>query len=320
MKDLFLSLFLAVLLTNTGHAQDPVFSQFYANPIYLNPALAGANVCPRFIVNYRNQWPKIPETFVTVNASYDQYVERFHGSIGVIATGDKAGVYRTFDAGLIYAYRMQLAQDFFVSAAVQMSYYNINADFSSLTLPDQFSNQGITSNTSIDQAVLDHALNENYTDFSAGIVAYSKDFYGGFSVAHIAEPSTSLQMKFTAHAGLVIDLKQKKSNYRTKEMPTVSPNILYQQQNNSQFFYGGFYVNTYPMVFGIWTRYAMNNFDAFTFLVGLQQERFKVGYSYDLTISKLTPNTGGAHEISLAFSFFCPDKKYKMKMINCPKF
>ncbi|MGM0478992.1 MAG: type IX secretion system membrane protein PorP/SprF, partial [Bacteroidota bacterium] len=37
----------------TVRAQDPQFSQFYANPIYLNPAFAGSHGCPRFAANYR---------------------------------------------------------------------------------------------------------------------------------------------------------------------------------------------------------------------------------------------------------------------------
>ncbi|MEY4865383.1 MAG: hypothetical protein RLZZ114_812, partial [Bacteroidota bacterium] len=38
-------------------AQDPHFSQFYANPIYLNPAFAGVAQCPTVHANYRNQYP-----------------------------------------------------------------------------------------------------------------------------------------------------------------------------------------------------------------------------------------------------------------------
>ena len=36
-----------------GKAQDPIFSQFYANPLYLNPAMAGSAVCPRLNLNYK---------------------------------------------------------------------------------------------------------------------------------------------------------------------------------------------------------------------------------------------------------------------------
>ena len=40
-------------------AQDPQFTQFYANPLYLNPAFAGTARCPRICMNYRNQWPNL---------------------------------------------------------------------------------------------------------------------------------------------------------------------------------------------------------------------------------------------------------------------
>jgi type IX secretion system PorP/SprF family membrane protein len=63
-------------------AQDPQFTQFYANPLYLNPAFAGAKRCPRVNMNYRNQWPAISGTFVTYNASFDMHIDALHGGIG----------------------------------------------------------------------------------------------------------------------------------------------------------------------------------------------------------------------------------------------
>ena len=52
-------LFAFPFLTGESFAQDPEFSQFYANPLYLNPALAGVTICARANANYRNQWPAI---------------------------------------------------------------------------------------------------------------------------------------------------------------------------------------------------------------------------------------------------------------------
>ncbi|MBM3453456.1 MAG: type IX secretion system membrane protein PorP/SprF, partial [Bacteroidetes bacterium] len=52
-------------------AQDPTFTQFYANPIYLNPAFAGSHGCARIASNYRNEWPQLTGNYVTYAAAYD---------------------------------------------------------------------------------------------------------------------------------------------------------------------------------------------------------------------------------------------------------
>ena len=62
--------FSTFLNTKKAHAQDPAFSQFYANPLYLNPAFAGTNDCPRVNLNYRDQWPGIGRTYVTTSAKH----------------------------------------------------------------------------------------------------------------------------------------------------------------------------------------------------------------------------------------------------------
>ena len=70
-----LFLFFLVGVNNKVIAQDPIFTQFYSNPIYLNPAFAGSRVCPRFALNYRNEWPNISGNFITTAAAYDQKPE-----------------------------------------------------------------------------------------------------------------------------------------------------------------------------------------------------------------------------------------------------
>ncbi|MGM0621184.1 MAG: type IX secretion system membrane protein PorP/SprF, partial [Bacteroidota bacterium] len=52
-------------------AQDVSFSQFYASPLYLNPAFAGSVEIPRFTVQYRNQWHAFNNAYTTYNAAFD---------------------------------------------------------------------------------------------------------------------------------------------------------------------------------------------------------------------------------------------------------
>ncbi len=82
---------LVLFVSINGFSQEPEFTQFYANPIYLNPALAGSNGCPRFNMNHRNQWANISGAFVTNSVSYDQFVNVLQGGVAVSVTNDMAG-------------------------------------------------------------------------------------------------------------------------------------------------------------------------------------------------------------------------------------
>jgi hypothetical protein len=44
---IFLIFFALIAWSSVSVAQDVVYSQFYANPVYLNPALAGGKLCNR---------------------------------------------------------------------------------------------------------------------------------------------------------------------------------------------------------------------------------------------------------------------------------
>src|SRR6185437_7654822 len=62
----------AYFIPGPATAQDPAFSQFFASPLSLNPALTGKfNGSVRVAGNYRNQWPQINNAFITSTVSID---------------------------------------------------------------------------------------------------------------------------------------------------------------------------------------------------------------------------------------------------------
>ena len=127
MKKLVLVFFAVIsclIFSNEVKAQDPHFTQFYANPIYLNPAFAGSHRCPRIIFNYRNQWPNISGTFVTTSFSYDMRVEAVSGGIGIHFLNDKAGLGTmgiTRFSGM-YAYQLAVTREFSMAFGFQATY------------------------------------------------------------------------------------------------------------------------------------------------------------------------------------------------------
>src|SRR5918993_275054 len=108
LKRLFLCVFVVAHLA--ADAQDPQFTQFYANPLYLNPAFAGSVRCPRVGLNYRNQWPALNKAYITNSASYDQHFDAINGGIGILVLTDKAGegTLSTTNISGMYAYQLNL--------------------------------------------------------------------------------------------------------------------------------------------------------------------------------------------------------------------
>ena len=317
----------ALLLITSGIAkgQDPTFSQFYANPLYLNPALTGVDRCPRFLMNYRNQWPNISGQFVTYSASYDQHVDAVSGGLGGMVMADIAGngILQTINASAFYSYELSVTKKFSIRTGFQATYVQKSINWEELTFPDMIHPRyGFIYQTN--EIPIEN--NVNYVDFSAGIVGYTKHFYGGFAAHHLTTPDekflttgeSELPMKLTAHAGFYLPY-----NKRHPDDGYFSPNILFQQQGaattgnpNARQLNFGFYTKKGPLVAGLWYRFE----DAIIAIIGIQAEYIRFGYSYDITTSQLSLATGGAHEISFALNLDCKPKRVKFRPLNCPKF
>jgi type IX secretion system PorP/SprF family membrane protein len=296
-------------------AQDPEFTQFYANPLYLNPAFAGSARCPRICLNYRNQWPNISGTYITYSASYDQHFDKLAGGLGLLVTNDKAGqgTLTTTNASALYSYQLNISREFSMKFGFQATYFQKSIDWSKLTFGDMIDERrGFVYDTK----ELTALSKKSNVDLSAGILGYSKRYFFGAAFHHLTQPDegfigvSKLPMKITAHAGAVLPIGDKGNEI------FISPNVLYQRQQDFQQLNLGLYVVRGAIVGGLWYR----NQDSFIALIGFQQHFFKVGYSYDLTVSKLTNATAGSHEISFSLQFECRPKKKKFRTVNCPSF
>ncbi len=132
-------------------AQDPIFSQFYGNPLYLNPALAGAEHCPRVNLNYRNQWPGLNgTTYATYSASYDQYINKLAGGVGLLILHDVAGPasLTTNNISGMYNYHLKVNHTFNLNFALQGTWFQKSIDWSKLTFGDMIDKRlGFVYNT-----------------------------------------------------------------------------------------------------------------------------------------------------------------------------
>ncbi|MCB0396413.1 MAG: type IX secretion system membrane protein PorP/SprF [Flavobacteriales bacterium] len=321
MKKMYL-LGAAVIMTmafrSECYSQDSHFSQFYANPLYLNPAMAGSSRCPSLHMNYRNQWPALSGNFVTASASYDQYVKSAEGGLGFYILRDQAGqsTYTVHQAAAMYSYHQDITRSTKVQFGVQAAFIQRTLDWDKLIFGDQLDpKMGLMWNTK-EQRPVD---SKSMVDISSGIVINNKHIFGGVAVHHLTEPDeafmnlgeSKLPMKYTIHAGMNF---YQHGNKR----PSLSPNVIYQRQGDFKQLNMGLYWDKEPLVFGIWSR--MIERDAVILTVGLKGDKYQLGYTYDATISKLATFSAGAHELSLSFLFECKNRPKKFRTMFCPSF
>ncbi len=325
IKNTVISAF-AFCISGNSMAQDPEFTQFYANPIYLNPAFAGSHGCPRLNINHRNQWPSISGAFITNSISYDQYVNILQGGIAVLITNDMAGqnTLNWSTLNLAYAYHLQMTRTFSLLIGAQATWNQKFLNWNKLSFGDQIDpRRGFIYQTG--DLPRGNVLNNNwgtrgFFDVSAGIVGYSKIFYFGFAAKHLNTPQESMilgdskmPMRFTGHAGANIEFG-KGSQYQN--VTSISPNVIYTYQDGFMQLNLGTYIKYGVFTAGFWWRAR----DAFILTIGVDAKTFKFGYSYDITISKLTNASGGSHELSMGFNFNCKKKLKKFRTISCPSF
>lgn len=332
--------FLLLLLTTAVElrAQDPQFTQFYASPMYLNPAFAGANVCSRLSTNYRNQWSGIPGSFVTYSAAFDQSAPSFNSGFGLLFMNDKAGSgnLRSTSVNLLYSYEMQLTKKIAARLGIEAGRVVRDVNFYDLVFADQISRGGtVTIEVPSNDKV-------KYLDFSSGLLVYGKRFWAGLSTHHINKPNQSLvgfdsplPIKYSIHAGYNLPVGTSTLKKSEIEKQFFSPALNYRAQGKFDQLDLGLYYNNNPLVLGVWYRGlplfkayepGYRNDDAIAILAGVTlNENLRFGYSYDLTLSKLATSTGGSHEITLAYQFcnyknMKKSKKRKPILIACPKF
>ncbi|MDR7128390.1 type IX secretion system PorP/SprF family membrane protein [Algoriphagus sp. 4150] len=324
-------------------AQDTQYSQFYAAPLYLNPALTGASELTRVGVNYRNQWPGLDHSFNSYSAYIDHYIFDYNSGIGLIFNGSKESLANlsTNEIGLSYAYRLKLGENMFFRIGGMASYMQRDAFFSDLVFGTQIdiingNIGGITDE--LDGVPIDSRY--SFIDYSAGGMFYSNKIWLGASVHHLSEPNTSfvegqiskLPMKFSAQGGIKFDLPPGRRDYFTHAYAERSLSFAfnYKQQDPFNQLDVGAQLFVDPLALGVWyrglpTKNNLPNNEAIIGVVGVSlPSGLDIGYSYDVTISKLgLKNSGGAHEISLTYSFLWGDEKnrnQKSKVIPCFKY
>jgi type IX secretion system PorP/SprF family membrane protein len=342
---------LAVFIPLRAFSQDPQVSQNYAMPLNMNPAFAGISNNVNVNLLHRNQWPNLTSNYQFSAISVDIGLEKYKSGLGLLITSDSQfSALTTNSVSLQYAYHLSLNENYSLSMGMQGSYVNRSLSPENLVFGDQF--DGFLGSGSINATSTDIIpqtpifTNPSYVDLSVGSILYSKKHWIGISAHHLNQPNQSLvsnstsalDMKLSLQMGTKIELGN--SSYEGNDPEnalnyekSISPIIHFKKQGVFNQLDVGTYLTFAPLVLGVWYRNFPIGFnnpekldtqESMTGLIGFRKDKFSIGYSYDFTLSKLSP-TGGAHEITLSYVFgfnLFPNKydKSLSRSLACPKF
>lgn len=317
-------------------AQDPQYSQYYANALYLSPAFAGAEQSTRGIFATRHQWPGLDASFFSCTASFDHYFPRYKSGVGLIVSSDMAAAadLNKVDAGLIYSYQIDVSPDLVFTPGLQLSYVNSSIGMQGLTFASQYDKYGFVGGHTNEEFASE---NVSYADISAGGLLSSDKFWAGFATHHLNRPNQSfmegksrIPVKTSFFGGMKFSLlsEVEKRYTRQGEEISISPTFLYKMQGKSDQLDIGLYGRYNALVLGAWYRGIpvkvykpeKTNHDAVIVMAGIVYNNLNIGYSFDLTLSKLTMATGGSHEVTVSYRIASSMKNRTRRKVVCPKF
>ncbi|MGM0943783.1 MAG: PorP/SprF family type IX secretion system membrane protein [Bacteroidota bacterium] len=329
-----------VLLGIQGFAQDAQYSQFYAAPLYLNPAMAGSTEMTQIGVNYRNQWPGLDQSITSYSAFADHYIFSANSGIGLIFNRSEQSMANlsVSEIGLAYSYRARLGFRSFLRFGGQFSYMDRDAYFGNMIFGSQIDDaSGSIGDFSGEN--LGQDMRHQFADYSFGVLYNNEHAWFGISAHHITQPNISflegefseLPMKLSAHGGVKFDLSggafrsYYNQNSGVRELALA---FNYKNQGPFQQLDLGAQLNIQPLVLGLWYRGLPisdemgTNHESIVSLVGISLGGgLSVGYSYDYVVSSLaSANVGGAHEISIRYSFLAGDSAGGGRKTSMPCF
>lgn len=299
-------------------AQDPVFTQFYAAPILMNPSFAGSVGDARIAVGYRNQWNGGNYKLSTTFASVDNWFESINSGLGLSILNQKEELsnYNFTQLNLSYSYHLKLSEKLTLFPGISFGLGSKYFNFQNLILGDQINIfDGSLDPVSQDPFIENDKI--NFFDVSVGAVLYHENAWLGLSLKHLNQPNISflanenlpLSIHYSLHGGYKFYLTQEdKETFLPDDSFLFLTFNLMKQDDYSRLDLGA-EVELSKFYFGVLVSsqlIKLNSDLARLFsvnpLIGLELKNFKIGFSYDFPVSDIG-NIAQTSEITFRYLF-----------------
>lgn len=309
MRKLSLTLCL-ISLNFVGSSQSMInYAQRMATPTYFFPEFAGWHGGLQANLQYRNQWPGIPVSYVTYNAAVDGYSDKLHSGFSLNMTHDRlgTGIINNNYVELNWSPKLTLENGLTIMPAVSGKYIQTSFDWSQLNGggPNRYGQVYDPS-----QQPTSSSLNRGSVGAGVAVI-----FYETFLVAHVhdinqpdlsyfANSESRLPRTYSFLAGRVFS----SNNFK------FTPSISYHSQGN--FNLVTLACNAQYKWIYLGGKYDINGMAGIALGAEIK-ERIRLSYSYDVTTSQLGNQNFASHEIALRLWFY-NDQAKKQFLSNLP--
>ncbi|MDA3882953.1 MAG: PorP/SprF family type IX secretion system membrane protein [Bacteroidales bacterium] len=320
-KIVILLVFSSIFFLQT-YAQNVDFSQTNSNFVYLNPAFAGMEDCPRLYTSYRIKELTFDGGYMTYYVSADTYMSSLDGDVSISFIHDiQQDVLFTSSAMFAYAKEFQVHRFLHLKTS-------LGAGFSKQKLLEKkqvFSNMLHPLYGEVENQSEIVGFEKNYFDSEVGILLYNDWFYSGISIKHI---NHFFSYKRNSHIPFVPQVSLHGGGHFSNSKGF--------QQSNSIWFYPHTNVTISRIssyaIFSMIAKidklqlgvgYRQNlpiSNESFVFFVGFVEKKYKFAYNCDVVIKPKLGDNFNSHEFSLTYQFECIGKRKKHGAIKAPGF
>lgn len=276
----------------TQAQQDAIYSQYLFNPFAINPAYAGSRDAVNIVIVNRSQWTGLDGAPTTQTASGHVPMNRKNIAWGAQLSHDKIGPTNNILVNATGAYQLKLEQGS-LNFGLRGGIYNSVLDHAKLRFREENDAQDIQQKVS---AIV--------PTFDFGLYYYTEQFFVGLSVNHITKHSLKfndvlnnqnyfLRRHFYLSTGYVFEVNPKLLFKPTFLLKYAGSNTL-NFDLNAHFLYDELF----------WVGIGLRNTSSLNFLVDVNvTDYLRIGYSYDMNMTKLKNFSHGSHEFLLGFDF-----------------
>jgi len=287
-----------------------------------NPASAGSEEMLVFSALYRAQWLGINGNPSVQAISIHSPLAVLNSSAGIFATNEMQGEERVTTVMLSYAYRLSFKKSnlaFGISGGIIQR----AVDGSKLKAPEGNYEGGIFDHN---DDFIPGKLSSGLTgDLSAGVYYQTRNWYGGISTVNLFE------------SGIKVEGQGKESELKNPRYHTVSAGYRFRVGKKLSLTPNVFvktdFINVQPEVNTI-LQFKDNIYggvsfrgpapdlkDALVLMFGFRiLKNFRVGYSYDFSLSSLNSSNNGSHEVYIQYGIKIKDLFSPGKVIYNPRF